>query len=144
MAFVYFYLIQIILFSMNHLFAHSLMFFKYWYVSLTIQLNISHLFTLLNVKTVLFQTIQLSISTQFKSQTVSIWSIDSTLSGATTPGQSGRGSDGNKGVLHIPQSSSINEASPYKSCVTSRTLVGGVLPLCRDAVIFCSLSWLGQ
>ena len=30
-----------------------------------------------------------------------------TLSGATTPGQSGPGSDGNKEVLHIPQSSSI-------------------------------------
>ena len=29
------------------------------------------------------------------------------LSGATTPGQSGPGSDGNEGVLHIPQSSNI-------------------------------------
>ena len=34
-----------------------------------------------------------------------------TLSGATTPIQSGPGSDGNKGVLCIPQSSSITEAS---------------------------------
>ena len=33
----------------------------------------------------------------------SIWSIDSTLSGVTTPGQSGPGSNGNEGVLHIPQ-----------------------------------------
>ena len=39
-----------------------------------------------------------SISTQFSS----IWPIDRTLSGATTPGQSGPGSDGNEGVLHIP------------------------------------------
>ena len=35
-----------------------------------------------------------------------------TLSGTTTPGQSRPGSDGNNGVLHIPQSSSITEASP--------------------------------
>ena len=41
----------------------------------------------------------------------SIWLIDKTLSGATTPGWSGAGSDGNKEVLHIPQSSSITEAS---------------------------------
>ena len=31
-----------------------------------------------------------------------------TLSGATAPGQSGSGSDGNEGVLHIPQSSNIH------------------------------------
>ena len=37
----------------------------------------------------------------------SIWPIDRTLSGATTPGQSGPESDGNEGVLRIPQSSSI-------------------------------------
>ena len=40
-----------------------------------------------------------------------------TLSGATTMGQSGPGSDGNEGILHIPQSSSITEASP--SCLMS-------------------------
>ena len=38
---------------------------------------------------------------------ISICPIDRTLSGATTPGQSGPGSDGNDGVLHFPQSSSI-------------------------------------
>ena len=38
---------------------------KYCYVSLTIQLNISHLFTQLNDQTVIFQTIQLSISYLF-------------------------------------------------------------------------------
>ena len=59
-------------------------------------------------KTVLFQTIQFSISTQFSS----IWSIDRALSGSTTPGQSGHGSNGNEGVLCIPQSSSITGASP--------------------------------
>ena len=41
-----------------------------------------------------------------------------TKSGATTPGQSGHGSDGNKGVLHIPQSSSIIGAS-LSDCLVS-------------------------
>ena len=41
-----------------------------------------------------------------------------TLSGATTPGQSGPGSDGNKGVLSIPQSSSITGTSP-SDCLVS-------------------------
>ena len=38
---------------------------KYCYVSLTIQLNINHLFTELNNQTVLFQTIQFTISHWF-------------------------------------------------------------------------------
>ena len=30
-------------------------------------------------------------------------------------------------------------------CLISKTLIGGVLPLCRDAVgVFCSFSWLGH
>ena len=33
----------------------------------------------------------------------SIWPIDSTLSGSTTQGQNGPGSNGNEGVLHIHQ-----------------------------------------
>ena len=41
----------------------------------------------------------------------SIWPIDRTLSGSTALGNSGPGSDGNKGVLHIPQSSNITGAS---------------------------------
>ena len=48
-------------------------------------------------KTVLFQTIQFSISTQFSS----IWPIDRILSGATTLGQGELGSDGNEVVLCI-------------------------------------------
>ena len=42
-----------------------------------------------------------------------------TLSGVTTPNQSGPGSDGNEEVLRIPQNSSITEAS------TSDYLVSG-------------------
>ena len=44
--------------------------------------------------------------------------MDKTLSGANTPGQSGPGSNGNKGVLCIPQSSSIIGASP-SDCLVS-------------------------
>ena len=79
----------------------------------TIQFSISTQFKM--SKTVLFQAIQFSRSTQFSF----IWSIDSTLLGATTLGQNGPGSNGSKGVLHIPQSSSITEASlldPLESC----------------------------
>ena len=59
-------------------------------------------------KTDQFQTIQFSINTQFSS----IWPIDRTLSGATTLGKSWPGSDGNEGILHIPQSSGITGVSP--------------------------------
>ena len=68
----------------------------------------------LNVKTVLFQTIQYRINTQFSS----IWPIERTLSGATTPSQSELGSDDNKGVLHIHQNSRITGASP-SDCLES-------------------------
>ena len=44
-----------------------------------------------------------------------------TRSGATTPGQNGPGSDGNKGVLCIPQSSSIAEVS-LSDCLVSYPL----------------------
>ena len=40
------------------------------------------------------------------------------VSGATTPSQSGPGSDGNEGVLHIPQSSNITGISP-SDCLVS-------------------------
>ena len=38
--------------------------------------------------------------------------MDRTLLVATTPGQSGPGSDGNEGVLHILQSSNITGTLP--------------------------------
>ena len=51
----------------------------------------------------------------------SIWAIDMTLSGATTPEQSGPGRNGNEGVLWIPQrlfsGHSLGEGS-YPSAVT--------------------------
>ena len=54
------------------------------------------------------------ISTQFSS----IWPINRILSGATTPGQSGPGSNGNKEGLCFPQSSSITGTSPSDSLVS--------------------------
>ena len=59
-------------------------------------------------KPVLFQTIHFCISTKFSF----IWPIDRSLSGATTPGQSGPGNSGNEGVLPISQTSSITRTSP--------------------------------
>ena len=78
----------------------------------------------LNVKTVLSQTIQFSISTQFTSG----YPTDQTQSCATTPGQSGLGNDGNK---KTPQSPKLQL---HHQIVMNRTFIGGVLPLCRDAV----------
>ena len=48
----------------------------------------------------------------------SIWPIDRTLPGATTTIQSGAGSNGNEGVLCIPQSSSITGTS-LSNCLVS-------------------------
>ena len=88
-------------------------------------------FSLAKVQTVLFQTVQFNMSTQYSS----VSPIDRTLSDATIPGQSRPGSDGNEGVLRISQSSSITGTSP-SDCLVSyiRTLVGGVLTFSRDAV----------
>ena len=58
-------------------------------------------------KTVIFQTIQFYVSTQFSSS----WPIERTLSGATPLGQNGSGSNGNEGVLHILPSFSITGTS---------------------------------
>ena len=74
----------------------------------------------------------------------SIWPINRTLSGATTLGQSGLGSNGNNGILNIPQNSSITGASP-SDCLMSypgHLLRVGSLPLYRDADgVFNYPSW---
>ena len=57
-------------------------------------------------KTVLFQTIQFRISTQFSS----ILPLYMTLSGATTPGQSGPESDGNKWYSAFPKAPALLES----------------------------------
>ena len=96
----------------------------------------------LNIKTVLFQVVQFSMIAHF----TSIWLIDRTLSGATTTGQSGPGSDSNEGVRHISQSSTITGISP-SDCFVSyiRHSLAGVLPLFRGAVsVFYSPSRQGK
>ena len=77
----------------------------------TIQFSIN---TVIMSKTALFQPIQFSISGQFNS----MWSIDRTLSGITTPGQSGPRSNSNEGVLRISRSSSISGTSA-SDCLVS-------------------------
>ena len=67
--------------------------------------------------------------------------IDRNLSGTTTLGYCGPGSNSNEGVLYIPQNSSIIGASP----LDLGHLMGGVLPLCGEPVdVFYSPSWQGQ
>ena len=91
-----------------------------------------------DVNTVLFQTIPFCLSTQFSS----IWSIDRTLSGATTLGQSWAVGDSYEGVFRFPQSSIITGTSP---CVSHQNTRWGLLPICRCAVgVFYSPSRLGE
>ena len=85
-------------------------------------------------KTVLFQTIQFSISTQF----ICIWPIDKTLLGSTTPSESGPGSDGNEGVLCIPQSFRIIRAT-LSDCLESYlgySLVEGSYPSAEKQSVY--------
>ena len=92
---------------------------------------------------VLFQTIQFSITTQF----CSIWPIDWTIWGANTRGLSGPWSGGNKCVLCTPQSSSINRTSP-SDCLVSylgHSFGKRVVPLCSVVVgVFYNPSPLGE
>ena len=94
-------------------------------------------------KTILFQAIQFSISTQFSS----ILPIDRNLTGATTPGQSGPGSKGNEGILRIPQCSSITRTSPADCLLwcPEHSLGRWVLLFCIEAVgVFYSSSLLSM
>ena len=112
-------------------------------------------------RTVLFQEMQFSLSTQFSS----IWPIR-----CYNSGQSGPESDGNKNVLRIPQGWAVSslsdsllsylgnllgESYPSAGVQTvystapadwaTRALVRGVLLLCREAVgVFYSTSRLGH
>ena len=62
----------------------------------------SFVYTQLNGQTVLFLTIQFNVNhllARSSNDNSSIWPIDRTLSGVTTPGQSGPRSDNNEGIL---------------------------------------------
>ena len=68
----------------------------------------------------------------------SIRPIDRALSGATIPGQSGPGSNGNEGVLRIPESSSISGTSP-SDCLVSylgHSLRGGSYPSAEKQSVY--------
>ena len=65
-------------------------------------------FSLAIVHRLLFQTVQFSISAEFSY----FLPIGRTLSGTSTPDQSGPESDGNEGVFRIPQISSITGTTP--------------------------------
>ena len=104
----------------------------YCYVSLKFQ---SFVYTQLNDQTVLFQTIQFRISHLF-TLSLNVKRFYSTLSGATTPSQSGPGSNSNEEVLRIPQNSSITAGSPL-GCLMSypgHLLWIGVLNYSKHAV----------
>ena len=77
----------------------------------------------LNVKIVLFQAIQFNISTQFSSIQPKDW----TLPFATTPAQSGPGSD--EGTHRITQSSSITWTSPSNCLMSVQDIRRGILLL---------------
>ena len=97
----------------------------------------------LNKLSVLFQTIQFSISMHF----ISIKPIDKAISGATIPGQSRPGSNDNERVFRIPQIPSITGTSPSNCLVPypgHSSVVGG-LTLCRGTVsVFYNPSRLGK
>ena len=78
---------------------------KYRYVSIK---HPSFVYTRLNVKTVQFQTIQLTIIAAFSFS----WLIDRTISDSASTVQRGPESDDNNMVFYILQSSRITEASP--------------------------------
>ena len=72
---------------------------------------------------------------------INIWYINNTLSGAITLGQSWSGSNGNEGVLRIPQSSRISGTSP-SDCLVSyqETCCGVVLPLQKKQLMYFTVS----
>ena len=88
------------------------------------------------ISTIVGYLIQFRISTQFSS----IWPADRTLSDATILGVMAM-----KGTPHSPKLQHYWNLTIRLFSVISRTLVGGVLLFCRDAIsIFCILSWLSQ
>ena len=64
---------------------------------------------------------------------ISIWSVDSTLSGATTPGQSGPRSNSNEVVLRAPVWQELHYQIVLYHILDTRC-GGEVLPFCREVV----------
>ena len=96
------------------------------------------------VLSIVIQQSQLNIGHLFAHIVCSIWPIDRTLLGATTPGQSEPGSNSNEGVLRIPQISKAG-ASPTDGLISypRHEEEERVLLLCRDVIgLFYSSSQL--
>ena len=67
----------------------------------------------------------------------SVWFIDRALSNATTLNQSGPESDGNKGVLCIPQSSCVTGTSPSDCLMSYPGLsLGGSYPFAEMLLVY--------
>ena len=79
-------------------------------------------------KTFLFQAIPFCMSTQF----TSIWPIERTLLGSTSPGQCGHWCDGNQGVLSITLHSCITDASSLDRLVSIQDIRGGEFLPCEE------------
>ena len=75
----------------------------------------------------------------------SIWSINRTLSGATTPGQSGRGSDDSKGVLYNSQISrtGVSQSDCFVS-YSGHLLEGGSYPSAKMQSVYSTAPPTGQ
>ena len=110
--------------------------------------NIFCRYTQLNDQTVLFLTIQFSISYLFTHSlnTKQLYLTHRCYKVLPFLGQSEPGSDGNEGILRIPQSSSITGTSPWDCLVSyQNTRWEGSYPLCREAVdVFYSPSKQGK
>ena len=116
----------------------------YCYSTQIIQLKIPHF--LYTVKRLQLLQCNTNNSIQYQSifysvkwSDVSIWRIDGTLLGITTPGKSGPWRIGNKGVLHIPQSYRSG-TSASAGCVIFRKLVGKWAYLSAEMLLACSTS----
>ena len=96
---------------------------------ITIQLSISHLFTQLNIKQFYFKQFSLA-----RVQFSSIWPIDRTPSGTTTPIWVDQGAMAIKRYSVFPKLQHYRSFTIRLFCGISKALVRGVLPLSRDAV----------
>ena len=121
---------------------------KYCYVSLTIKLNISHVFyTQLSDQTILFYIIQFSIKHLFghSLNQNSTWPIDRKLPGATTPGQSELNPERWqwKSTLHSPK---LQQYCSLNINLFSVIFVGGITPLKRSSryILQCQTTGLGS
>ena len=102
----------------------------------------SFVYTQLNNQTVLFLTIQFGMSfvcTQFKCQTCSIWPIDRTLSGATTPTWVDLGAMAMKGYSTFPKAKTLPEPR-HLTVSYCRHLFGGMSYSSVEMKPVCSMA----